>query len=339
MDIVKAIIFFTIIALDIFIPAHTISRTSYDYASKPQVLGESTESAAIRNEEVKKALGCDYETTCADFCSKLENKKKCVEFFTRTKISTSGMNIAKQIKKTITPTPFESKTSTATQSSEAASVYRNLEMNIRAIQNSSDSAKEEKIKKIKEEYLKLINGKQAQISSATDEAKRKILNRVAEMEKISKEKELFKSKVETIRDAKKKQTVLTISTKIASINKNVTDKMNTALEKLDTVLKNLINQTARLKNDSKDTLSIETDTVDAQVALTEAQTEVLAQASKEYVLQISSDEATLRESISPVIVNFNKDINLTHQAVIKAKDAVIKIYREISELKLPTPTP
>ena len=111
------------------------------------------------------------------------------------------------------------------------------------------------------------------------------------------------------------------------------------MDKLDTVLKNLINQTATLKSDNKDTLSIETDTVDAQVALTEAQTEVLAQASKEYVLQISSDEATLKESISPMIASLNKDINLTHQSVIKAKDAVIKIYREISELKLPTPTP
>lgn len=298
MDLVKAIVFFTIIALDVFIPAHSISRTSYDYASKPQVLGENT--------------------TRSDY-----------------KVAT----YPGQIKKSITPTPFESGTSTASRSSEIPNIYRNLEMNIRAIQNSSDSAKEEKIKKIKEEYLKLINGKQAQIPGATDEAKRNIPNKVTEMEKISKEKELFKSRVETIRDVKKKQTVLTISTKIASINKSVTDKMNTALEKLDTALKNLINQTATLKNNNKDTLSIETDIVDAQVALTEAQTEVLAQASKEYVLQISSDEATLKESISPVIVSLNKDINLTHQAVIKAKDAVIKIYREISELKLPTPTP
>ncbi|MBI4973603.1 hypothetical protein HZC27_03270 [Candidatus Roizmanbacteria bacterium] len=339
MDLVKAIVFFTIIAFDVFIPAHSISRASSNNASKPQVLGESTESARIRNEEVRKALGCDYETTCADFCSKTENNRKCVEFFTKTKISTSGMNVVKQTKKTMTPTPFESKTSTATRSSEIANIYRNLEMNIRAIQNSSDSAKEEKIKRIKEEYLKLINGKQAQIPNATDEAKRNIPNKVLEMEKISKEKELFKSRVETIRDAKKKQTVLTISSKIASINKNVTDKMSTALDRLDTILKNLINQTATLKSENKDTLSIETDTVDAQVALTEAQTEVLAQASKEYVLQISSNEATLKESISPMISGLNKEINLVHQSVIKAKDSVIKIYREISELKLPTPTP
>ena len=293
MDIVKAIIFFTIIAFDVFMPASSISRTSFDYASKPQVLGENTK-VATRTSEIKRA------------------------------------NIPKSLE--LRPTP-------ATGSSETANIYRNLEMNIKAIQNSSDSAKEEKIKKIKEEYLKLINGKQAQIPNATDEAKRNIPNKVLEMEKISKEKELFKSRVETIRDAKKKQTVLTISSKIASINKNVTEKMSSALDKLDTVLKNLINQTATLKSDNKDTLSIETDTVDAQVALTEAQTEVLAQASKEYVLQISSDEATLKESISPMIASLNKDINLTHQSVIKAKDAVIKIYREISELKLPTPTP
>ena len=55
MDIVKAIIFFTIIALDAFIPAHSISRTSYDYASKPQVLGEST-NIATRTSEIKRTI-------------------------------------------------------------------------------------------------------------------------------------------------------------------------------------------------------------------------------------------------------------------------------------------
>lgn len=293
MDIVKAIVFFTIIAFDVFIPARSISRTSYDYASKPQVLGENTKIATPTSE----------------------------------------------IKRAIMPKPIELRPTPTTRSSEIANIYRNLEMNIRAIQNSSDSAKEEKIKKIKAEYLKLINGKQGQMPTSTSEAKSNFQNREAEMEKIKKEKELFKSQVETIQNAKKKQTVLTISTKIASINKNVTDKMSTALDKLDTILKNLINQTSALKSDNKDTLSIETDTIDAQVALTEAQTEVLAQASKEYVLQISSNEATLKELITPAIVSLNKDINLTHQAVIKVKDAVIKIYKEIYELKLPTPTP
>src|SRR3990167_8981277 len=152
MDIVKAIIFFTIIAFDVFMPASSISRTSFDYASKPQVLGENTK-VATRTSEIKRAI------------------------------------ISKPLE--LRPTP-------ATGSSEIANIYRNLEMNIKAIQNSSDSAKEEK-----------------------------------------------------------KQTVLTISSKIASINKNVTEKMSSALDKLDTVIKNLINQTATLKSDNKDTLSIE----------------------------------------------------------------------------------
>jgi len=293
MDLVKAIIFFTIIAFDAFIPAHSISRTSLDYASKPQVLGENTK-IATRTSEIKRA---------------------------------------------VIPKPVELKPTPATRSSEIANIYNNLKMNIRAIQNSSDSAKEEKIKKIKAEYVKLINGKQSQISIATGEAKSNVQNREAEIEKVKKEKELFKSRVETIQNARKKQTVLTISTKIASINKSATDKMNTALDKLDTILKNLINQTAKLKSDNKDTLNIETDTVDAQVALTEAQTEVMIQANKEYVLQISSSEATLKESISPMIISLNKDITHIHQTVIKVKDTVVKIYKEIYELKLPTPTP
>ena len=79
--------------------------------------------------------------------------------------------------------------------------------------------------------------------------------------------------------------------------------------------------------------------MDAQVALTEAQTEVMIQANKEYVLQISSSEATLKESISPMIISLNKDITHIHQTVIKVKDTVVKIYKEIYELKLPTPTP
>lgn len=251
MDLVKAIIFFTIIAFDVFIPAHSISRTSYDYASKPQVLGENTNVASRTSE----------------------------------------------IRRTILPKPIELRPISATR----ASVIKNT------------------------------------IMTATSEAKNRIQYEI-DKEKIKKEKEHYKSQLEHIKDVKKKQVVQTINTKITSINKNSTDKLNAALDKLTSILTGISNQVTLISN-THDTTGLETDILEAQVTITEAQTDVLAQASKEYVLQISSNEATLKESISPVIVSFNKDINLTHQAVIKAKDAVVKIYKEIYELKLPTPTP
>lgn len=269
MDLVKAIIFFTIIALDVLIPAHTITRTSYDYASKAQVLGENT---------------------------------------------------------------------IATRSSEIANIYRNLEMNIRAIQNSSDSAKEEKIKKIKAEYLKLINGKQGQIPTATSEAKSHLQNREAEKEKIKKEKEHYKAQLEHIKDVKKRQAILTINTKIASINKNSTDKFNTALNKLGTILTSLSNKVTTLTS-THDTTSLEADILKVRVVLTDAQAEVLAQSSKEYILDLASDEAKLKGSVAPIINTFHKDMYHTHQVVMNAKDEVIKIYKAFHELTLPTPTP
>ncbi len=32
-------------------------------------------------EDMKRVLGCDYQTTCKDFCTKTENRQKCMEFF------------------------------------------------------------------------------------------------------------------------------------------------------------------------------------------------------------------------------------------------------------------
>ena len=251
MDIVKAIIFFTIIALDAFIPAHSISRTSYDYASKPQVLGESTNIA------------------------------------TRTS----------EIKRTIIPKPIELRPISATR----ASMIKNT------------------------------------IMTATSEAKKKIQNEI-DKEKVKKEKEHYKSQLEHIKDVKKKQAVQTINTKIASINKNSTDKFNTALGKLTTILTNISNKVVTLKN-IHDTTSLEADILETQAILTDAQAEVLTQSSKEYILDLASDEAKLKGSVAPIISTFHKDMYHTHQVVMDAKDAVIKIYKAFYELTLPTPTP
>lgn len=251
MDIVKAIIFFTIIALDVFIPAHTVSRTSYDYVSTPQVLGESTNIATRPSE----------------------------------------------IRRTILPKPIELRPISATR----ASVIKNSTV------------------------------------TATSEAKRKIQYEI-DKERLKKEREHYKSQLEHIKDVKKKQAILTINTKIASINKNSTDKFNTALDKLTTILTNISSKVSSLSN-THDTTSLESDILEVQSVLTDAQAEVLAQSNKEYILDLASDEAKLKGSVAPIISTFHKDMYHTHQVVMDAKDAVIKIYKAFHELTLLTPTP
>lgn len=256
MDLVKAIIFFTIIALDVLIPAHTISRTSYDYASKPQVLGKRT-------------------------------------------------NL-------LTPPPFAIKTFTATRASE--------------IKEGSPSAPLRLRQEIKNSTM-----------TATNEAK-KMVQHEADKEKIRKEKEYYRSQLEHIKDVKKKQVVQTINTKIASINKNSTDRLSAALDKLTSILTSISNKVTLISS-THDTTSLGTDILEAQVTITEAQAEVLTQSSKEYILDIASDEAKLKGSVAPVVTAFHKDMSRTHQFVIDAKEAVIRVYKTFRELKSPTPSP
>jgi hypothetical protein len=233
MDLVKAFIFFSLVAFDTLVPASSVSRISLNYPSRTQVLGENT------------------------------------------------------------------RVITATRASEIKESIKNPTM------------------------------------TASGEARKKIQHEI-EREKTKKERDQYKSRLEHIKDMRKKQAIMAISNKIALINGSLTSKLKSTLDTLTAALTNMSSKTSSLAG-TYNTTHVETAITKAQTLLTDTQARVLAQASREYVLDLASDEAQLKGSVTPIINAFHQDMYHTHQAVIEARDEVVKVYKALHELISVTP--
>lgn len=141
----------------------------------------------------------------------------------------------------------------------------------------------------------------------------------------------FKQKLQTIRDAKKKTIVEKIDAKIASTNKNATDKMNLALDKLSAIITKLSGRSAALKAAGKDTAAVESLITLANSAINTAKTAVDAQALKQYDITITTD-ANLKINVGTVVSQFRLDLQAVHKTVVDAKQAVQKVATELARI-------
>lgn len=150
-------------------------------------------------------------------------------------------------------------------------------------------------------------------------------------EAAQQKKEEFKTRLQTIRDERKKATVERIDTKIANMNKNHTERFVTVLNKLQSVLDRVSQKTAQARTNDKDTTSAEAAIASAQAAIEAANAAVSAQAAKSYAIQISN-EATLRNSVGTTTSQFRKDLKDVHKTVVEAKQAVQKALSELAKV-------
>ncbi|MDP3726865.1 MAG: hypothetical protein Q8Q96_00950 [bacterium] len=144
-------------------------------------------------------------------------------------------------------------------------------------------------------------------------------------------REEFKTRLQTIRDEKKKAAVERIDTKIANMNEVQTVRFTTVLTKLQSILDRVSQKVKAAEANGKDTALADAAIADAQAAIDKAKAAVSAQAAKTYIIQIS-DEAALRNSVGATTSQFKKDLRDVHKLIIDAKQAVQNTVRELAKV-------
>lgn len=142
--------------------------------------------------------------------------------------------------------------------------------------------------------------------------------------------EEFKTKLEELRNGRKKEIIERLDARISQVNTNRMVKISDSLDRLQTILNSVSSKSATLTSTDKTLLTQAI--ADAQEALDEAQTAVDTQAEKDYVFTIT-DDSQLRVSIGTTVSQFTRDMRDTHKKVVEAKQAVKKTAMYYNRLK------
>lgn len=126
----------------------------------------------------------------------------------------------------------------------------------------------------------------------------------------------FKTRIQTIKDQKKKTLVERIDMKLAEVNKKHTSKFSETINKLQGLL-DKIKQVAIDPNTSTNTLT-------AQAAIDSAKAAIDIQAAKTYTMTIG-DDTTLKENAGTTVSRLRQDLSDLYKLVIDAKQVVQKL--------------
>lgn len=187
-------------------------------------------------------------------------------------------------------------------------------------------------------YPYLVN---AQLEPAVTQNidKDKNLPLIAEERKAKTEgmKNAFKEGLKTIKDERKKLLTEKINNRISIVNINQTERMKKALEKLTRHIIKLQEKIALAKEKGIDVSSSESAIFSAQTAISSALIIVEQQSAKDYTFLIINEES-LGQTIRNSYKAFSQDLKNAQQAVILAKEAVVKAYEAVQTLIKVTPT-
>ncbi len=144
-------------------------------------------------------------------------------------------------------------------------------------------------------------------------------------------REKFSEDLAAITDETKKAIVERLNTKLQTMNEAKTTRWASALDTLSEILTRIETNINVLKDSGVDTTSADTLVAGAKEAIESASVLVTTQAENSYVIEIT-DEATLRESIQPVVQKFKEDLRATLASVKTARDAVRLAARGLAAL-------
>ena len=168
-------------------------------------------------------------------------------------------------------------------------------------ENSTTGSAQTTAKKLLQDQKKMM------IAQATDASK---------AANIQAAREEFKTRLQEIKDAKKKLLVGKIDARIEEVNTKTVDRFTEVLNKLQTFVDRVSTPSAGP--------AVLSDIAAAQKAITTARTAVGIQAGKIYTITITND-ATLKINVGKTISQFRKDLVAVHKLVIDAKQAVQKL--------------
>ncbi len=136
-----------------------------------------------------------------------------------------------------------------------------------------------------------------------------------------KKREAFKAKLDSIKDENKQKIVEKINTQLATINRRHTSMLSTVLTKFEDILARIIKKTHALADEGINTIAIDADITDAEVAISKAKSAIETQSERDYTIEIS-DEAGLKTSISTTRQLLHSDLKAVRELVKTAHESV-----------------
>lgn len=168
--------------------------------------------------------------------------------------------------------------------------------------------------KLKQQMRLIQDQKKTAVSNIKSEAKAL----------IQAKREEFKTRIQTIKDQKKKTLAVRIDAKLAEVNKKHTAKYSETLIRLQGFLDKIKLSTTNAK--------VLADATTAQTAIDTAKSSVDIQAAKSYIMEIT-DDATLKVNAGAVVSQLRQDLSVVHKLVVDAKQAVQKLNTDRELIK------
>lgn len=134
--------------------------------------------------------------------------------------------------------------------------------------------------------------------------------------------------IRKMRDARKKQVVERVQTKLGEVNERRTDHFLKVLERLSMVLDKIESRMEKAKAEGKNVASIETAIASARTAISSAESAVNTQKAKTYEITVT-DDTTARNDVGAAVKQMQEDLRAVQDAVQAARSAVQNVFKEI----------
>lgn len=203
------------------------------------------------------------------------------------------------------------------------------------VQVSEDTVSE--ARDTRESHKRATNEIKAEFIQAKQDFQNK---RKEALEEAKIKREELREKLQTIKDAKKKEVVENLDSKLAMVNNKWVSHWNDMLSRLNSLLEKVDSKAQEFASREIDVILVNAAIESAQARLADAQNAVNSQAGKNYVTQITT-EGKLGTDVKTTTSQFRTDINSTKEKIYLARKAVEEAIKAIKNLGsgLPKPSP
>ena len=132
----------------------------------------------------------------------------------------------------------------------------------------------------------------------------------------------LQTRLQSIRDERKKQAVERIHTAVNALNERMTGHFINVLDQIDKVLDRVESRTDKAEANGLDVSTVRPEITNAENAIAAARAAVEAQAGKVYEVQITGSETTLRADVGKTRQELHEDLTGVRDLVKAAREAV-----------------
>lgn len=150
----------------------------------------------------------------------------------------------------------------------------------------------------------------------------------------------LRTRLDSLKDEKKKDLVLRINEQLARVHDRVLDNLTKSLASIEDVLKRVSVRADVLQGQGRDVSAVRSAIVTAQTAIEKARVAIQEQSGKTYVITFDSENA-LKNVVGKIRSQMEKDLKVVRDFVHKAREAVRAAVQALHAVGgvLITPTP